>query len=86
MLRGMARLKPQLGIDISAPLAAQPRYLTLPEAALLLRRSTRALNRWESLGLIRVIRPAGGNPLIERGEIERILDEGTSGAHGPVSA
>lgn len=65
-------------IDISRPLREQPAYLSLPEAAALLRRSTRALARWESRGLLRVLRPAGGNPLIERSELERLLAEAAS--------
>ncbi len=76
----MPRTKPALTINLSAPLADQPRYLTLPEAAAFLRRTTRALHRWESVGLLRVIRPAGGNPLIERTEIERLLTEGAGRA------
>jgi hypothetical protein len=76
----MPRTKTALTIDISAPLTEQPRYFTLPEAAAFLRRTTRALHRWESIGLLRVIRPAGGNPLIERTEIERLLAEGAGRA------
>lgn len=76
----MPRTKPALHIDISAPLAEQPRFLTVPEAAAFLRRSTRALARWEALGLLRVVRPAGGNPLVERSEIERLLIEGAAPA------
>ena len=75
-----------IAIDLAAPLAKQPSYLTMKETAALLRRSVRALNRWESLGLLRVIRPAGGNPLIERTEIERILFEGSAEARGKCSA
>jgi hypothetical protein len=74
----MPRTKQTLQIDISAPLDAQPRFLTVPEAAAFLRRSTRALARWEALGLIRVTRPAGGNPLIEPCEIERLLADGAT--------
>jgi len=67
-----------INIDLSAPVGALPRYLTIPEAAAYLRRSTRALTRWEAKGLLRFTRPAGGNPLIERGELERLIAEGRS--------
>lgn len=53
-----------------------PALVTVPEAARLLRRSTRALRRWEQLGLLRMVRPNGGRPLVERAELERILREG----------
>lgn len=65
-------------IDITRPIHDQPAYLSLPEAAALLRRSTRALARWESRGLLRVMRPAGGNPIVARSELERLLSEGAS--------
>jgi predicted site-specific integrase-resolvase len=65
-----------LAIDISRPLAEQPANLTLPEAAAWLRRTTRTLGNWEARGLIRVVRPAGGNPIIPRSEIERLMREG----------
>jgi excisionase family DNA binding protein len=74
----MSRLAAPITIDRSAPIGALPRYLTLPEAAAYLRRSTRALARWEAKGLLRVIRPAGGNPLVDRNEVERLLAEGAS--------
>jgi hypothetical protein len=77
-VRGMPRLATPVTIDISRPLAEQPAYLSLPEAAALLRRSTRALARWESRGLLRVTRPAGGNPIIPRAELERLLSEGAA--------
>lgn len=55
-----------------------PRLLTPTEAARVLRRSTRCLRRWEQLGLIRALRPAGGVPLYPRAELERLLSEGAS--------
>ena len=65
-----------IAIDIGSPVELLPCYLTLPEAAAYLRRSVRALSRWKSLGLLNVTRPAGGKPLIERAEIQRLLREG----------
>jgi hypothetical protein len=72
----MPRHSVQTTIDVSRPISEQPAYLSLSEAAALLRRSTRALARWEGRGLLRVLRPAGGNPIIERAELERLLSEG----------
>jgi hypothetical protein len=71
----MARQPVPITIDVRRPISDQPAYLSLPEAAALLRRSTRALARWEGRGLLRVLRPAGGNPIIERAELERLLSE-----------
>lgn len=62
---------------MSAILDDQPRLLTPREAAELLRRSTRCLRRWEQKGLIHAVRPAGGQPLYPRSEIERLLAEGS---------
>jgi hypothetical protein len=67
-----------IGIDLAAPVSALPAWLTLPEAAAYMRRSTRALARWEARGLLRVVRPAGGNPLVARAELERLLSQGAS--------
>lgn len=64
------------GIDLSKPLQQQPFLLRVPQAAALLGRTTRTLRAWEARGLLRVVRPAGGAPLIERTEIERLLAEG----------
>jgi predicted site-specific integrase-resolvase len=67
----------QPAIDVTKPIDQQPAYLRLHEVALLLRRSVRAIARWEHDGLLRgVVRPAGGVPLVPRAEIERILREG----------
>ena len=63
--------------DPCLPLTSQPIFLRVPEAAALLRRSTRTLRSWETRGLLRVVRPAGGAPLIARAEIERLLSEGS---------
>ena len=63
-------------IDLSRPINEQPSWLRLAEAAALLRRSVRTLAHWEARGLLRVVRPAGGAPLIARSEIERLLEEG----------
>lgn len=76
MLSGMPRQRAPLTIDLSAPVATLPAYVTLPEAAAYLRRSPRALARWEARGLLRVTRPAGGNPIVARDEVERLLREG----------
>jgi excisionase family DNA binding protein len=62
---------------VSAALNALPRLLTPTEAALVTRRSTRTIRRWIGAGLLRVVRPAGGNPLVPRSEIERLLREGS---------
>jgi hypothetical protein len=72
----MPRHPTPITIDINRPITDQPAYLSVPEAAALLRRSTRALARWEARGLLRVLRPAGGNPLVARAEIERLLADG----------
>jgi hypothetical protein len=74
----MARQPAPINIDINLPINEQPAYLNMQEAAALLRRSTRALARWEARGLLHVLRPAGGNPLVERAEIERLLAEGAA--------
>lgn len=65
------------GFDVRLPIAEQPAYLRISEVALLFRRSVRTLSDWEARGLIKVIRPAGGAPLIERAEVERLLREGS---------
>jgi hypothetical protein len=75
----MARTR-AVEIDIRRPIADQPAYLRIPEAAALLRRSPRTLALWEQQGLIRMVRPAGGLPVIERTEIERLMREGARGA------
>lgn len=53
-----------------------PRLLTPREAAEVLRRSPRTLRRWERQGLVRAVRPAGGDPVYERAEIMRLIREG----------
>lgn len=58
------------------PLARMPQLLTPTEAARALRRSTRCLRRWEQMGLLRAVRPAGGLPLYPRAELEKLLSEG----------
>jgi excisionase family DNA binding protein len=62
---------------VTATCNALPRLLTPAEAALVTRRSTRTVRRWIGAGLLRTVRPAGGRPLIERAELERLLREGT---------
>jgi predicted site-specific integrase-resolvase len=62
-------------IDITLPITEQPAYLRIADAAALLRRSVRTIAHWEQRGLLRVLRPAGGAPLISRTEIERLLGE-----------
>jgi len=64
------------GIDLSRPLEEQPANFLVPEAAAWLRRTARTLANWEARGLIKVIRPAGGYPIIPRSEIERLMSEG----------
>ncbi len=59
-----------------AELNELPRLLTPAEAAAAIRRSPRTIRRWLSTGLIRAVRVAGGNPLIERSELQRLLREG----------
>ena len=54
-----------------------PRFLTPAEAARILRRTTRTLRRWEAEGLLHAVRVAGGQPLIPRSELERLIAEGT---------
>jgi hypothetical protein len=63
--------------DTHEILGDEPKLLTPSQAARVLRRSTRSLRRWEQLGLIRAVRPAGGAPLYPRAELERLLREGT---------
>jgi excisionase family DNA binding protein len=62
-------------INLSRPLNEQPALLRLREAAALLGRTDRTLRSWEARGLIRFVRPAGGVPLVERSELERLLNE-----------
>lgn len=69
-------------IDVAKPIHEQPTLLQLREAAALLRATTRTLNRWEATGRLRVLRPAGGAPLVARAEIERLLDEGATPRQG----
>ncbi len=63
-------------IDLSTPVAELPAYLTLPEAAAYMRRTTRCLARWEGKGLLRVTRPANGFPLVASSELARLCREG----------
>lgn len=70
----MARVV-QYPVDITTAVADLPSFLTFPEAARYLRRSKRALRRWEDLGRLQVLRPGGGNPLVARDEIVRLLTE-----------
>jgi hypothetical protein len=63
-------------IDIRQPIESQPAYMSQADVAALLGNTVRTIARWEQLGLIRVIRPCGGNPLIARSEVERLLSEG----------
>lgn len=63
-------------IDISRPLSEQPCLWRLADAEAYLDVSKRTLNSWERKGLLRVVRPCGGLPYIERDEIARILREG----------
>ena len=72
----MPKYKQPLLIDISRPLSEQPANLTIPEAAAWLRKTTRTLGHWEAKGLLRITRPAGGNPIVPRSEIERLMREG----------
>jgi excisionase family DNA binding protein len=62
--------------DVHEAVAHLPRLLTPREAAEVLRRTPRTLRRWERQGLIRAVRPAGGDPVYERAEIARLIREG----------
>lgn len=62
-------------INTLRPLAEAPYLLTVSEAAAYLRRTVRCLARWETAGKIRMLRPCGGFPLVERTELERLLGE-----------
>jgi hypothetical protein len=72
------RKAPQPRIDITQPVERQPAYLRLADVAALLGKSVRTISSWEARGLLRVIRPAGGTPLVSRTEIERLLREGAT--------
>jgi excisionase family DNA binding protein len=65
-------------LDPENQFADLPRLLKPIEAANILRRTPRTIRRWISLGLLQAVRPAGGNPLIPRSEIERLLTEGAA--------
>jgi excisionase family DNA binding protein len=56
--------------------AELPRNLKIAEFASEIRRSERTVRAWIARGLIKATRPCGGNPLIARSELERILREG----------
>lgn len=73
--RAKPRPAPRISIDITKPLSELPRFLTVREVAAYVRRSTRTISTWEQRGLIRVLRPAGGYPIIENAEVARILAE-----------
>ena len=62
----------------SRPTEGLPRLLTLAETAEVCRRSVRTIASWRAKGLLRVVRIAGGPPLVERTELERLLSEGTN--------
>lgn len=66
-------------VDITLPIERQPAYLTFADVGALLGKCVRTISSYEQRGLLRVLRPAGGNPLIERSEVERLLTEGTAG-------
>ena len=53
-----------------------PALNSLDDTAAFFGRTTRTMRSWVSRGLMRVIRPCGGNPMVPRGEIERVLREG----------
>lgn len=55
---------------------ALPALCTRSEVAKALRRNTRTVDRWITLGRLRATRPAGGFPLILRSEVERLIVEG----------
>jgi excisionase family DNA binding protein len=54
-----------------------PQLLKPAEAAKLLRRSPRTLRNWEKDGRIRAVRIAGGRPLYELSELERVIAAGS---------
>jgi excisionase family DNA binding protein len=53
-----------------------PRLCTRSEAAAVLRKSTRTIDRWIEGGALHATRPVGGLPLIPRAEIARLLRDG----------
>ena len=71
-----ARKAARVRIDVTLPIERQPFYLTVADVAAIFGKSTRTIAMWEQKGLLRVTRPAGGNPVICRSEVERILNEG----------
>jgi hypothetical protein len=62
-------------IDITVPIDRQPAYLRFADVAALLGKSVRTIASWEAQGHLRVLRLAGGTPLVERREVERLLSE-----------
>ena len=72
------RGEPQARIDVTKPLECQPAYLRFADVAALLGKSVRTISSWEQRGLLRVMRPAGGTPIVSRVELERLLREGAA--------
>lgn len=75
---------PDAELGSQADLARQlvrdlPALNTLEGTAKFFGRTGRTLRHWIARGLIRTVRPCGGNPMVPRSEIERVLREG---AHG----
>jgi excisionase family DNA binding protein len=55
-------------------------YVTISEAAELLRVSRRTVFRWMARGKVNVFRPSGGTTRIPRSELKRFIEENT-GTH-----
>lgn len=73
--RNRRRAAAQPRVDITLPIERQPAYLRLADVAALLGKSIRTISSWEARGLLRVRRPAGGTPLVEKSEIERLFSQ-----------
>lgn len=72
VLARLDRIEAAIDIRSGAPV---PRgtYLTVAEVASTLRRHRRTVERWVSRGVLRAVRPDGGNPLVARTEVDRFL-------------
>jgi len=68
-----ATLTDQIVADV---LEGAPALLTYKQAGKLLGRSQRTVRRDVSLGLLQVVRPAGGHPRIPRLVVEHLIREG----------
>jgi excisionase family DNA binding protein len=53
----------------------QPEQLTVDEAAKYMRRSTKTIRRYLAVGRLRGARIAGGQVLVERASIDRLLQK-----------